>query len=91
MTRRRLVAAAFGLVLVAIVAGVWVVPAVRGPEVTCVDIDPVACDQAWRSAVARTGYTIFPLTKVRVYSTCPQMYLGYGPLGIFVQYIESFC
>ena len=90
MTRRRWVATVLGVLLIGVVTTVWVVPAVAGPEVTCIDIDPVPCDQAWRSAVPR-GPTIFPLTKVRVESTCPQMYFEYGPFGIFVQYVESFC
>lgn len=80
-----------GVLLIAVVTTVWVVPVVAGPEVTCIDIDPVACDEAWRDAAARTGTGVFPLTKVRVESTCPQIYFEYGPFGIFVQYIESFC
>ena len=53
MKRRRWVAAAIGLVLVAIVGVVWVIPAVSGPAVECIDIDPVACDAAWRDALSR--------------------------------------
>ncbi|HYN50808.1 MAG TPA: hypothetical protein VES62_07765 [Thermoleophilaceae bacterium] len=97
MTRRRWVAAAIGPVLLAIVAVVWVIPAVSGPAVTCIDIDPVACDEAWRDATARYRddmgglEQIFPLTTVRVESACPQIYLQWGPFGILGLSIESFC
>lgn len=97
MTRTRRPAAAIGLVLVALVAVVWLIPAVSGPAVTCIDIDPVPCDEAWREAAARYRddmgglEQIFPLTTVRVESACPQIYLGWGPFGILGISIESFC
>lgn len=101
MTRRRWAAAALGLVLVgALVAMVWVVPVVAGPEVTCIGIDPVACNQAWRGAAAGTDTTmglvsrIFPLTKVRVekQDACgPLLTLQYGPLPQFQRAFHDLC
>jgi hypothetical protein len=96
MTWKRGVAAALGLVLMAIVAVVWVIPTVQGPALECIDIDPVACDQAWRSEAAAIGgiQQMLPVTKAWVQGSpevsCVQVYLEWlgGALAVAV---ESFC
>jgi hypothetical protein len=96
MTWKRGVAAALGLVLVATVAVVWVIPTVQGPTVECIEIDPVACDQAWRSEAAAIGgiQQILPVTKARVGGspevTCVQVYLEWLG-GVFAVAHEEFC
>lgn len=65
MTRRRSVAAALGLVLVAIVAVVWVIPTAQGPRIEC----PAAwsaeqCTEAATRASADAGPQTMPITRI---------------------------
>lgn len=41
-----------GLVVVAVLTLVWVVPTVFGPILECRDIEAEACDRVWRDAAA---------------------------------------
>jgi hypothetical protein len=82
----------FGAVVLAVVVWVWVIPIAFGPRVECVDIDPVACDTAWRGAVGEGPWGILPLSAARVETDyCPQYYFEWGNIGLFSEYIESFC
>jgi energy-coupling factor transporter transmembrane protein EcfT len=74
--RRVRVAAGFGLILVAVVAVIWVIPIVRGPILECVDTDAAICEGTLRSVtVATSGGSlpgtgieqIFPVTKLRIW------------------------
>jgi hypothetical protein len=82
----------FGAVVLAVVVWVWVIPIALGPRVECIDIDPVACDTAWRGAVGDGPWGILPLSAARVENDyCPQYYFEWGNIGLFSTYIESFC
>lgn len=96
MTRRRWVAAALGLFLAAIVAVVWLIPTVQGPTLECIDIDPVACDHAWRAEAAAMGgvQQMLPVTKAWVQGSpevsCVQVYIEWLG-GVFAVAHEEFC
>jgi energy-coupling factor transporter transmembrane protein EcfT len=75
--RRRVpMAMGLGLILMAVVAGMWVIPIVRGPTLECVDTDPAFCEDMWRRVTVEndggllpgTGIEqFFPVTKVRIW------------------------
>ena len=80
------------LVLAPVVVAVWVIPAVRGPVVECIDIDAAACEQEWRSVAAGLDgiQRVLPVTAARVRGsanvTCPQVYVEWlwGAWGVSV-------
>jgi len=75
-----------GLVLVAVLAVVWVLPTVYGPSLECRDIDAAACDRVWRAAAAEVrGVEMFlPVTRALVIGPeeCPQVSLEWA-WGVF--------
>ena len=86
MTRTRAIVGALGLVLVAVLAVVWVLPAVYGPSVECRDIDAGPCDRVWRTAAAEADgvQVILPVTRALVIGPeeCPQVSLEWAG-GVF--------
>ena len=57
-------------VLAAVVTVAWVLPTVVGPSVTCINIDPVDCDRAWRAKASEGGGLPFmPVVKVTVWGS----------------------
>lgn len=99
MTRTRAIVGVLGLVLVAVVAVVWVLPTVYGPSLECRDIDAAACDRVWRAAAAEAdgvqGVLHLPVTKALVIGPeeCPD-YVSLewvGGFGWFIQYDYFTC
>jgi hypothetical protein len=92
------VASALGLVLVTLLALVWVIPPVQGPTVECIDIDAVACDQAWRAMDASADglEQWLPVTRAWVYdhgsprSPCLDIRLEWGG-GVFERTHDELC
>lgn len=88
MTRTRAIVGVLGLVLVAVLAVVWLLPTVYGASVECRDINAVACDRVWRAAAARADAPHFgPMTKVVVIGPeeCPYVSLDWVGGGWFSQ------
>ncbi len=99
MTGRRTIVGVLGLVLVAVVALVWVLPTAYGPTLECRDIDAVACDRIWRAAAAGAdgiqAVLHLPVTKALVIGPeeCPD-YVSLewvGGFGMFIQYDYFSC
>lgn len=86
MTRTRATVGVLGLVLVAVLAVVWVIPTVSGPSLECRDMDAEACDRAWRAAAAEVDGVelILPVTRSLVIGPeeCPQVFLEWA-WGVF--------
>lgn len=55
-------------VLAGVVAFAWVLPTIAGPSVTCINIDPVDCERAWRAKASEGGgFPLMPVVKVTVW------------------------
>jgi predicted exporter len=88
MTRTRALVGVLGLVLVAVLTVVWVLPTAYGPSLECRDIDAEACDRVWRAAAAEAdGVQVIlhvPVTKALVIGPeeCPQVLLDWVVGGV---------